>query len=183
MTSWTMRRRQPGVAAAILGVAALVAWMCGCATPPRGPNGLLNGGAVDAARAIYHCGALDRAGVDWLLAHGVTNVIKLDSWAEDDGDQYAVRRGLTVQGFPLSGWQQMTGSGVSKMLPLALRAIKPGTVIHCRQGRNRTMTLCGIYWVADMGWSMDRAEQEMLAYGWGDSFPGLKNTFYGRRGW
>ena len=85
--------------------------------------------------------------------------------------------------FAGAAFTNLTGDHLDVLLPLALRQIKPGTVIHCYYGRNRTMTLCGMYWVSVLGWSMAQAETHMLAYGWGDSLPGLKAAFYQRRGW
>lgn len=146
----------------------LLGLVAGCATQQPARFGVPNWGIVDRDQHIVRGGQPDAFGWQWLVSHGITNDVKLNTGKDP------ATPGMTVKAFPITTWQQIFGGKkLRAQLNAAEKAIGPGTFLHCTHGKNRTGTVVGYYRV-NHDWPRAVAEREMLRYGWGDSLPGLK---------
>lgn len=107
---------------------------------------------------------------------GVRFVVKLNT--DEEGIDTAP--GMLVKPFPIDVRTQITGDGLSGIIPQAVAAIAPFTFIHCgsdartqseldvllntQGGQDRTGLVCACYRIK-CGWSFGEAEREMLAAG------------------
>jgi hypothetical protein len=150
--------------------------LTGCVHTQPTQNGIVNYGVVDEARGIYRGGDPSPAGWEYLRLHGVTNVVKLNTGGRDSSQP---TNEWQICYCPISTWQQFAGG---KTLDRALLAaegkIQDGTYIHCTHGKNRTGTLIGIWRLKSCHYTKEQSMEEMRKYGWADSFPGLKSSFY-----
>lgn len=107
-----------------------------------------------------------------LKAMGITNVVKLNTWAEG-GDSVATNLSMTVSYYPITVEEQ-TIPGVLKdhKVNEAVANIKPGTFVHCEHGQDRTGLIIAM-WREQQGWAKADAEKEMLANGFHKSLLGL----------
>jgi hypothetical protein len=108
-------------------------------------------------------------GFAWLLEHGITNVVKLNSGHE-------IPAGMNVTQLEVTAWEQMFGGKemAAKLDAAALLALMPATFVHCTHGANRTGAVILRRRIAMDGWSLEAAFIEADDHGWESSWPGLK---------
>lgn len=134
-----------------------MAWaLAGCSSNPAlVTNGVPNLRQVDPG--IWRCG--QTTNVAYLKSLGITDELKLNTMAE--GPVFA---GLKLHYHPLSifdQWFHLSNDDVFS----AVADIKPGTVIHCEHGEDRTGLICAVYRVTHDHWTKAQAEKEMIANG------------------
>jgi hypothetical protein len=127
--------------------------LCGCAGGPY-THGIQNLACVDLQANIWRGGQPDAQGWAFLSASGVSNVVKLNTGAE------LAPAGWCVTRCPITTWQQVFGP-VGRQASNAMRAITPGTFIHCEHGVNRTGAAVMLYRV-EHGWTKAAAQATAL---------------------
>ena len=109
-----------------------------------------------------HC--TEPAQWEYLRNLGVRGAIKLDMLSEDT-DAVAADFGIEVSYHPVSTFQQILVGPNDKDFQVAVGMIKPGTIVHCKNGWDRTGLACGCWrWWYDH-WTKEAAYQEMLKFG------------------
>jgi protein tyrosine phosphatase (PTP) superfamily phosphohydrolase (DUF442 family) len=63
----------------------------------------------------------------------------------------------------LGGWPE--GDACGRFLAIAADPAKQPVVVHCAQGVRRTGMMAAAYQMSVLGWSKERAKQEMLTFG------------------
>ena len=143
--------------------------------------GVPNFWLVDAPNNICRGAQPTKEGFDYLKSQfGIARIVKLNTDAEGS-DDYAQSIGMTVLKFPIPAWRQTVWSPVQADLVSAVKAIIPGTFVHCGSdkrtegyepddidhvgGNDRTGLVIGLYRRFKMGWSKDNAYVEMIAHG------------------
>ncbi len=97
---------------------------------------------------------------NWLKANGVTRIVKLNS--EGDGSDIAGEAlGMEMFYHPISTAQQLVYRPKYEEVQAAVKAIQPGTFVHCTHGEDRTGLVVACYRVWDDAWPKETAEQEM----------------------
>jgi protein tyrosine/serine phosphatase len=125
---------------------------------------------VDAGIAFYRSAQPLPAGFRYLHdSLSVSNVVKMNG---GHGDKCATALGMNVISVPISTWKQLFG-GVGQDITNAVRAIKPGTVLHCQHGNDRTGLAIACYRVWVQGWPKAAAQKEMLDDGFHPMLRGL----------
>ena len=123
----------------------------GCVSPK---GDLPNFRVVD--QYVYRGGQPTDIGFERLISMGITNSVKLNG--KPSNDNY-----MNTTWVPISLWSQLWPWGVSdKQIRIAISHIKQGTIIHCKNGWDRTGLVCAIYRVEHDGWTCDQAETEMI---------------------
>src|ERR1039457_2006159 len=80
---------------------------------------------------IYRGAQPTKSGFDYLKSQcEVTRIVKLNEDSEGS-DDYAQSIGMTVMKFPIPWWRQTVWSPVQADLVSAVKAIIPGTFVHC----------------------------------------------------
>jgi Tyrosine phosphatase family len=164
--------RGPGVKAlfAILLGLALV----GCSTVSTFvDHDIPNFRPVTGDPGVYR-GGQPQSQVGWayLQSIGVSNVVKLNLESEaSDSDARAL--GMTVSYFPIDTLHQRLFKPDPHAVSNAVAAIKPGTYVHCKHGRDRTGLIVGCKRVWRDGWIKTNAWSEMIADGFDPTLHGL----------
>jgi protein tyrosine phosphatase (PTP) superfamily phosphohydrolase (DUF442 family) len=133
-------------------------------------DGVPNFAVVDDG--IYRSGQPTPDGWKYLAAMGITNVIKLNP-ESDSSDAPARALGMAVYNQPISLYQLLFGPINARQLQSTVEEIKPGTLIHCQHGQDRTGLAIAMYRVQTCGWTKQKAEEEMLANGFHKELLGL----------
>ena len=168
------------VALTVLGLAVMLpgCLVSGCCHAPVNPsvpavgssNGIPNLRLVEPG--VWRSGQPDAAGWVWLRSVGVSNVIKLNTWDEGAGDSTARAIGMTVHEHPISTIQQLVTGPDPEDIATAVSEIKPGSVVHCQAGRDRSGLVIGLYRLTE-GTNKAAAWQEMKAGGFHEALQGL----------
>ena len=162
-----------GVLLCFLG-AALAGWVAGFAAPGAGADGDTNGVphlALVEQPAIYRGGQPNESGWRWLVAAGVSNVVKLNPM-EEGSDAPAAALGMAVHYFPVDTMEQLVGGPDPEAMRRAVDRIGPGTFIHCQHGQDRTGLVVGLYRMRE-GTNKPAAWGEMMAHGFHPALRGL----------
>jgi protein tyrosine/serine phosphatase len=109
-----------------------------------------------------HC--TEPAQWEYLRSLGVVKAIKLDLLSEDT-DAMAAAFGIAVEYHPVSLLQQLLVGPNDKDFRSAVAGIKPGTIVHCKNGWDRTGLACGCWRIWYNHWPKENAYQEMLRFG------------------
>lgn len=139
-------------------VVTMLALLGACCSPPATvTNGVPNLRQVDPG--VWRCGQATPEGAAYLKTLGATDELKLNLRSE--GPDFP---GFKVHYHPLNIWDQWFHLSDKDVLD-AVAEIKPGTVIHCEHGEDRTGLICAVYRVTHDHWTKADAEKEMLANG------------------
>ena len=155
--------------AILLGLA-----VAGCSTVPTFvDHEIPNFRPVTGDPGVYRGGQpTSQAGWAYLQSIGVSNVVKLDLESEaSDSDARAL--GMTVNYFPIDALHQRLLKPDRQTVSNAVVAIKPGTYVHCKHGRDRTGLIIGCKRVWRDGWVKTNAWNEMTADGFDPTHRGL----------
>lgn len=164
-------------------VLVLIGWpmfliSCGCAssTPPNDAgNTIPNFVLVEPGIAR---GGQPRSDSDWawLVAHGYTNDIKLNTGSEGR-DSGAIAHGMRLYYHPVDTLQELDEGPNDSDFKQAVREIVPGTFVHCEHGQDRTGLLVGCYRLAE-GTNKAAAWQEMTNHGYHPALQGLTRYWW-----
>lgn len=97
--------------------------------------------------------------------------VKTDLDLEDDVNaiaselQWAEQAGLQFVSQPMSSFWEPNDTRVDQVFEVLRDPKNYPIYIHCKEGRDRTGTIVGIYRVLDQEWKPEAAYQEMLDYG------------------
>ena len=103
---------------------------------------------------------------------GVRRVCDLRLAGAENDRQRALDAGVVEwRHIPFSDRSAPDPAHVRQWLDLMRSARGEGGPIytHCMGGRHRTGVLVGVLRVTDCGWTIDRAQKEMMRYGWYDA--------------
>jgi protein tyrosine/serine phosphatase len=146
----------------------------GCSTPPSAvQHDIPNFRPVLEHPGVYR-GGQPRSLSAWayLQSLGVSNVVKLNLESEAS-DHEARALGMTVTYYPIDALHQVLLKPDRTAVSNAVAAIKPGTYVHCKLGRDRTGLIVGCNRVWRDGWTKSNAWHEMLASGFRPRLRGL----------
>ena len=159
---------------AILIVLVLV----GCsAVPTFVSHEIPNFRPVPGDPSVYRGGQpKSKAAWAYLQSMGVTNVVKLNL-ESGASDSEARALGMTVRYFPINMLHQILLKPDRHAVSNAVAAIKPGTFVHCKHGRDRTGLIVGCKRVWQDGWEKTNAWNEMLTNGFRPVLHGLTDIW------
>jgi tyrosine-protein phosphatase SIW14 len=125
------------------------------------------------AAGIYR-GAMPRPeGYATLAKMGVRSVINLRSRNEEKEQVEA--HGMRSFGVPMSAFGEVNPERVRKAVALMADPANQPVFVHCQQGRDRTGVVVAVYRMEVDGWSREKAEEEMQAYGFHDVWFRMKS--------
>ena len=99
-----------------------------------------------------------------LAAIGVKTIVDLRNDAKDDARSEALRAGLRYINFPMSDKDYPRPDAAQRFLAIVNNPASWPVYVHCHGGRHRTGAMTAVYRMADDGWDVDRAYQEMKQY-------------------
>jgi protein tyrosine/serine phosphatase len=158
-----------GLFAILLGLA-----LVGCSTIPTFvEHDIPNFRQVPGDPGVYRGGQpQSQAGWAYLQSLGVSNVVKLNLESEaSDSDARAL--GMTINYFPIDTLHQGLFKPDRLAVSNVVAAIKPGTFVHCKHGRDRSGLIVGCKRVWRDGWAKTNAWSEMIADGFNSTLHGL----------
>ena len=119
-------------------------------------------------------------GFKWLKDVGVKTIVNLRDGDDDieNERQIVESLGLKYVSIPMSAFKKMTNAHVDKFLAVAKNSENEPVFVHCRQGRDRTGAILAAYRVKEQSWSVDKAYDEMLEFGFHTIFIGLSKSFF-----
>ncbi len=154
----------------IIGAVGLLLW--GCRNVPA-PTGIPNIHVVDAKLNILRGGQPEPGGWVYLHQHGISNVVKLNTY-EEAKDHPTGPLGYDTEAYhPIEFYQQLTSVPEQTVMLAVSSMSTPGTFVHCQHGEDRTGLIVAFYRWRIQHWSRDKAEQEMLAFGFHKELHGL----------
>ena len=109
---------------------------------------------------------------EYFAGLGGKRAIKLDTLAEDN-DSLAAAFGIEVLYHPISTLQQILLGPNDKDFRQAVSEIIPGTIVHCKNGWDRTGLAIGCFRLWQQKWSKNPARAEMDAHGYHEMLLGL----------
>ena len=161
--------------------------LVGCA-PTVYTNGVPN--FAEVSPGLYRSGQPTDAGWVYLKSLGVKTVVKLNFEPTEGSDDTARSLGMDVHALSiqpegdqdvwddvLGTFKKPNGALLAEAVRL-LRAATPdnATLVHCSHGQDRTGLAVGMY-RRSLGWSKDRAWDEMIGRGFHPELVGL-TTFW-----
>jgi len=163
-----------GIATAVLGA---LFWLIltflfgGCATSGADPaSGVPN---LDQVEPGIWRGGQPKSAAAWayLRGLGLTNDIKLNT-DEEASDQLAIDAGFRLFYFPIDTMEQLIEGPDPVAMSTALKALVPGTFVHCAHGQDRTGLLVGLYRLQERS-NAAAAWCEMTNHGYHPALVGL----------
>ncbi len=118
---------------------------------------------------VYRGAQPDEAGFRALADMGVKTVINLRD--KHDDRQGAFPHEIDVVTIPLSAGLSLdppTDEEVQQFFHVVLDPARRPVFFHCAEGKDRTGTMCALYRIEVDGWTPERAQEEMVAFGWHD---------------
>ena len=85
-----------------------------------------------------------------------------------DEVEHAQKRGLQVLKIPIKSRQPVPDDEVRQFFEYVDNPENRPMLIHCSAGRHRTGYLCAMYRIERQGWTVDRAVEEMLSFGFNE---------------
>lgn len=107
---------------------------------------------------------LDRA----IDVHGIKTVLIVRTGTSEsvpDEVEHARQRGLQVVHIPIESRKQISDGQIREFFDVVDNPANQPVLVHCSAGRHRTGYLCALYRIERMNWSLDRAVEEMLSFG------------------
>ena len=161
-----------------IAAAGAMSLLCGCAVPQPKPqpsqtgntNGIPNLTLVEPG--LWCSGQPDLPGITWLVTHGTTNFLKLDTSLEGD-DSYAEALGAHVYRLPIDAMQQLVTGPDMAAVSAAVSRLGPGWIVHCKNGWDRSRLITGLYRLRE-GTNAAAAYAEMRAHGFHPALHGLQ---------
>ncbi len=125
--------------------------------------------------AIVDPGILYRSGQPktWQLDHAVEDydiktllIVRTGtSKSVPDEMEHAQERGMRVIHIPVESRQPIPDEQVRMFFEIVDDPANQPVLIHCSAGRHRTGYLCALYRIERMNWTVDRAMEELLSFG------------------
>lgn len=82
-----------------------------------------------------------------------------------DETEYARTHGIDVVHIPIQSQTRISDEEIARFWKCMDDPAARPILIHCSAGRHRTGFLCALYRIERMGWSVERATEEMLSFG------------------
>lgn len=99
-----------------------------------------------------------------------------------DETEFARSIGVRVVHIPINSRQAIPDEQVSEFFECVDDVDNRPVLVHCSAGRHRTGYLCAMYRIERQGWSVERAVEEMLSFGFAtDSQKAILNQLEGYR--
>jgi protein tyrosine/serine phosphatase len=129
------------------------------------------------SETIYRGGAPSDHTLEKLAQSGIHTLVDLrmdgDGTVHEEEKAHAL--GMQYVHIPM-GFSQPSFDKITKFLTVALSPDSGGVYVHCRQGADRTGTLCAIYQRLVNGWSMEQAYAEMRLHHFKPFLISMKKT-------
>jgi len=74
--------------------------------------------------------------------------------------------GLNYVNIPMDVFSHPSADSLQRFLAVVAAPENQPVYVHCQHGEDRTGTMCAIYRIGAEGWPLEKAYQEMLAYGY-----------------
>lgn len=159
----------------------------GCQTPtPTPPQGIPAFRWIDKDWGICAGGQPDSQGWIWLSAQPagqrgqgvgrVDHIIKLNEDSEASDNMAVISYGYSLDYDPISVmWQTnpLCHEDLDRYIRETLHLVRPGTIIHCQHGQDRTGAFVYAY-RRNCGWSDKDARLELMTNGFHEELLGLK---------
>jgi protein tyrosine phosphatase (PTP) superfamily phosphohydrolase (DUF442 family) len=126
---------------------------------------------------IFRGGAPSDHTLEKLAQSGIHTVVdlRMDGDGTVHEEEKAHTLGMQYVHIPM-GFNQPSLDKITKFLAIALNPDSGGVFVHCRQGADRTGTLCAIYQRLMNGWSMNQAYAEMRLHHFKPFLLSMKKT-------
>lgn len=100
--------------------------------------------------------------------HGVKSLLIVREGGGErlrDELEFAQAHGLNVVHIPIQSQTRISDEEISRFWKCVDEKTARPILIHCSAGRHRTGFLCALYRIERMGWTVERAVDEMLSFG------------------
>lgn len=126
---------------------------------------------------IWRGAAPSQDAMESLAKKGVKTIIdlRMNGSASEKEKLTARKLGLRYVHVPL-GYMKPSLERLRSIMRVAVNPLNQPVFIHCRQGADRTGTLCALYRRVFQGWTFDKAYDEMLSHHFKPFLLTLKNT-------
>ncbi|GMU32651.1 MAG: tyrosine-protein phosphatase [Planctomycetia bacterium] len=125
--------------------------------------------AVVEPKVLYRSGQPDTDQLEALQDElGIKTVLivrKGDSRRVPEEVEYAESLGMKVVRIPIDSRVPISDDQVRAFFECVDEPANQPVLVHCSAGRHRTGYLCALYRIERQGWSVDRAMEEMLSFG------------------
>jgi len=125
--------------------------------------------AVVEPKVLYRSGQPDTDQLETLRDElGIKTVLivrKGDSRRVPEEVEHAESLGMKVVRIPIESRVRLTDDEVRRFFDCVDNPENHPVLVHCSAGRHRTGYLCALYRIERQGWSLDRAMEEMLSFG------------------
>jgi protein tyrosine/serine phosphatase len=91
--------------------------------------------------------------------------------------------GIHLEHMPFSDAASPPGDVFDRFLALVARPQRRPVLVHCEQGFHRTGILCAAYRIRACGWPVERALEEMRAFGFDFERPKRRPLLDALRAW
>lgn len=176
-------------AAALLLAVPLLPSSCARPSPPTGASerlslpGLENLGRV--RDGVFRGAQPTPEGLDALKRLGIRTVVNLRHYHGDTEERLCRERGLAYERIVLESSDAPSDADVRRFLEIVTDPARQPVYFHCKFGKDRTGTMCACYRMAVDAWPLERALEEMDAFGFNPVWRDLRayvESFPGRRG-
>lgn len=125
--------------------------------------------AVVEPKVLYRSGQPDTDQLETLRDElGIKTVLivrKGDSRRVPEEVEHAESLGMKVVRIPIDSRVPISDQEVRAFFECVDDSTNQPVLVHCSAGRHRTGYLCALYRIERQGWSLDRAMEEMLSFG------------------
>jgi protein tyrosine/serine phosphatase len=124
-------------------------------------------------------------GMDQLATLGVKTILDFEdsSGAIRDEQAASEQRGIKFYSFEMNAFKTPDDNAVDQALDIMADPEAQPVFVHCKEGRDRTGLMVGLYRVLKEGWDPAKAWQEMRDDGFRKLFFPLKHYFEKRTGY
>ncbi|OWY71871.1 hypothetical protein B7486_09450 [cyanobacterium TDX16] len=125
--------------------------------------------AVVEPKVLYRSGQPDTDQLEALQDElGIKTILivrKGDSRRVPEEVEHAEALGMKVVRIPINSRVRISDDEVRQFFECVDEPANQPVLVHCSAGRHRTGYLCALYRIERQGWSLDRAMEEMLSFG------------------
>ena len=130
---------------------------------------------------IYRSGKISKEAVPALKGLGIKTVISFDDWPSriEKEKGFLKDSGIEFISIPWSGFDYPEDGVIEKIHAVMKNPAKRPILVHCKHGQERTGVVIATWRIAEEGWDVHRAYQEMRSCGFRPfQYGHLKNYVY-----